>query len=87
LFRRTTTGAAYSGKGYLKSVVLQGGSANSTVDVRDGTAGTEPILFSLAAVIGSSTQWRTSDADGVFVSLGVHATLTGAGSAVTIEME
>lgn len=86
LKRVTATGTAYTGKGYLKSVVLEGGSANSTVAVRDGTDGTPPVLLSLAAVIGATALWVSGDPDGVFVGTGVHVTLAGTGATATIEV-
>jgi hypothetical protein len=87
LYRATATGAAFTGKGYLKSVALEGGSANSTVQVRDNTSGSGTVILSLAAVIGSSAVWSSGDPDGVFIGTGVHVTLAGAGAAVTVEVE
>lgn len=87
LYRRTSTGTAYTGKGFLKSVYLQGGSANSTVDVRDGTDGTPAVILSVAAVIGTSGYWASGDPDGVYVGTGVHVTLAGAGATCTVEIE
>lgn len=81
------TGVIKTGKGTLKSVALQGGSANSTVAVRDGVDGTPAVILSLAAVIGSSAVWTAADGRGVPVSVGIHVTLAGTGAAVSVEYE
>lgn len=87
LKRLTATGAAFTGKVYLKGVVLQGGSANSTVLIQDTTAGGGTDVLGLAAVIGTSAVWSAGDLEGVFFTNGVYATLAGTGAAVTIEVE
>lgn len=87
LFRVTATGTAFTGDGYLKSVVLEGGSANSTVQVRDNTAGTGTVILSMAAVISSTALWTSGDRKGVYVGTGVHVTLAGAGATCTVEVE
>ncbi len=83
----SATGVIKTGKGVLKSVALQGGSANSTVAVRDDTSGSSAVILSLAAVIGSSAVWTAGDARGVPVSVGIHVTLAGAGAVVSVEYE
>jgi len=87
LIRVTGTGAAYSGKCILKSVALQGGSANSTALVQDTTAGGGTDVLGLAAVIGSSAVWRSGDDDGVPFTAGVYVTLAGTGASCSIEVE
>lgn len=82
---RTTTGDAVTGDAYLKSVALHGGSAASSVEVRDGSGGS--ILLSLAAPIADSAVWTSGDPDGVFFGSAVHLTLAGTGAAVAVEVE
>lgn len=83
----SATGTAVTGKGYLKSVALQGGSANSTVSLRDNTAGSGTVILSLAALTGTSAIWASPDRRGVQFTTGIHATLAGTAAAVTIEYE
>lgn len=87
LKRATATGVIKTGDAYLKSVALEGGSANSTVQVRDGVDGTPAVILSLAAVIGASALWVAADPDGVFCGTGIHVTLAGTGAAVSVEYE
>lgn len=85
--RLTATGQAVTGNALLKSAVLQGGSANSTANVKDSSDGSGADIFSIAAVIGASASWTSSDSEGVYFSKGIHATLAGAGAALTLEVE
>lgn len=87
LTRLTGTGTAKTGKGSLKSVALQGGSANSTVIVYDNTEATGTVLISLAAIIGTSAVWTSGVPDGAYVAKGLHAVLAGTGAIVTLEYE
>lgn len=87
LVRVAATGTVVTGKCWLKGILLMGGSAASTVEVRDNTAGSGTVIASLAAVIGSSESWETGDSEGVWITTGIHATLTGAGAAATFEVE
>lgn len=87
LIRVTATGAAYSGKCILKSVALQGGSANSTALVQDTTAGGGTDVLGLAALANSSAGWTSGDDDGVPFTTGVYVTLAGTGAGCTIEVE
>lgn len=87
LTRLTGTGQAKTGKGSLKSVALQGGSANSTVTIYDNTSATGTVLISLAAIIGQSAVWTSGSKDGAYVSTGLHAVLSGTGAIVTVEHE
>jgi len=83
----SATGVIKTGKGVLKSVALQGGSANSTVAVRDGVDGTPAVILALAAVIGNSATWTAGDRQGVPFVTGLHVTLAGTGAAVSVEYE
>lgn len=83
----SATGTIKSGGGVLKSVALQGGSANSTVAVRDDTSGSSAVILSLAAVIGNSATWTAGDRQGVPFVNGIHVTLAGTGAAVSVEYE
>jgi len=83
----SATGVIKTGKGVLKSVALQGGSANSTVSVRDDTSGSGTVILSLAAVIGNSATWTAGDRQGVPFVNGIHVTLAGTGAAVSVEYE
>ena len=83
----SATGTIKSGGGVLKSVALQGGSANSTVTLRDDTSGSGTVILSLAAVIGTSALWTAGDRQGVPFTTGLHATIAGTGAAVTVEIE
>lgn len=83
----TATGAVYTGKAYLKSVHLFGGSAASTVKVQDTTAGGGTDVLSLSSIINGGDAWVSGDPDGVFFSLGIYATLAGAGAEASFEYE
>lgn len=48
LQKLTATGSVVTGPAYLKSVIVNGGSAASSVDVRDGTDGSGTIILTLA---------------------------------------
>jgi hypothetical protein len=87
LSRVVSTSAAYTGKGGLKSVTLQGGSANSTVDIRDNVTGTGAVIMSLAAVANTTSHWHSNDPDGVFLGTGCHLTLAGTGASCAVEIE
>ncbi len=87
LKRVTATGLVQAGPCWLKSVTLQGGSANSTVLVQDSSAGGGTDVLGLAAVIGASSGWTCGDEEGVWFKTGVYATLAGAGAAASFEIE
>jgi hypothetical protein len=87
LKRITSTGLICTGKCRLKSAVLQGGSANSTALIEDSTAGSGTVILGLAAVIGTSASWAAADPEGVFVSVGIYATLAGTGGTLSVEYD
>jgi hypothetical protein len=87
LKRATATGSIATGARRIKSVVLQGGSANSTVLIDDSAAGSGTVILALAAVIGSSAVWTAADDEGAFVTAGIFATLAGTGAGVTVEYD
>ncbi len=87
LIRVTGTGAAYSGKCILKSVALQGGSANSTALVQDTTPDGGTNVLGLATVIGSSSVWTSGDYDGVPFTAGMYVPLAGACASCSVEVE
>lgn len=79
----TATGDVVTGSARLLSASLAGGSAASTVDIRDGSGGA--VRLTLKAAIGDTVSWTAGDSDGVLFSSTVHATLTGAGAAASFE--
>lgn len=79
----SATGDVEAGPVYLHSVVLAGGSAASTVDVRDGSG--NAVKLTLKAAIGESATWTAGDAQGVLFSSAVHATLAGTGAVASFE--
>lgn len=86
LSRITATGNVIASGGYLKSVVLEGGTAAADLDVRlDGSGGT--IVLSLASPLEDSRQWTAADPDGVQFKGALHGTLTGAGATASFEYE
>lgn len=85
LKRVTATGNATAGEAYLKSLVLTGGSAASSVEVRDGSGGA--VLLTLKAAIDTTVPWTSGDARGAFFGETVHLTLAGTGAEVTAEVE
>lgn len=87
LKRLTASGLVCTGKCRLKSVALEGGSANSTVRIDDSTNGSGTVVVGLAAVIGTTANWTASDPQGVFVGTGIYATLAGTGAGVTVEFD
>ena len=87
LERATGTGLIQAGPLWLKSVILQGGSANSTALLQDTAAGGGTDLLGLAAVIGTSEGWQAGGREGVYFKTGLYLTLSGTGAAVTVEYE
>jgi len=88
LKRVTATGAVHTGKAWLKSVMLTPAAAVAMLDVRDDTSGATTILLSVqSAVSGNSAGWTSGDTEGVWMTTGIHATLTGAGATATFEYE
>lgn len=87
LTRLTGTGQAKTGMGSLRSVALQGGSANSTVVVYDNTSAAGTVLISLAALANDSATWTSGSATGAYVTKGLHAVLAGTAATVTLEYE
>jgi len=87
LERASATGLIQAGPLWLKSVALQGGSANSTALLQDSSAGGGTDVLGLAAVIGSSAVWTSGDKLGVYFKTGLYLTLAGAGAALTVEYE
>lgn len=87
LERATATANLQSGPLWLRSVVLQGGSANSTVLIQDTTDGSGSNIFGLAALANDSAVWHSTDKNGVYFKAGLYATLAGTGAAVTVEYE
>ena len=79
------TGNVGTGSRYLRSIILAGGSAASTVDVRlDGSGGA--VAMTLAAPIGDSVTWRAGSREGVGASQ-PHATLAGTGASASFEVD
>jgi hypothetical protein len=87
LERATATGLIQAGPLYLKSVVLQGGSANSTALLQDTAAGGGADLLGLAALANSSEGWQSGAPRGVYFRTGLYLTLSGTGASVTVEYE
>lgn len=86
LKRVTATGNVVTYGGYLKSIILVAAAAAADLDVRlDGASGS--IALTLAAVIEGSAVWHSPDSKGVLFPGALHATLTGAGSIATFEIE
>ena len=69
-----------TGPGGIHSVLLAGGSANSTLTVYDNTAGSGTVICVLAALIGTSAS-VTLD---VAFSKGCYATLSGTGASCSL---
>lgn len=86
LKRQTATGLVAGGKRQLKGVLLEGGATASTVAIDDSAAGGGPVLLRLAAAAGTSERRKAADREGVLVSAGIYATLTGTGAGVTVEL-
>lgn len=87
LERVTSTVLIQPGPLWLKSVALQGGSANSTVLLQNSAAGGGTDVLGLAALANASASWVSGDKLGVFFKTGLYATLTGTAAAVTVEYE
>lgn len=88
LVRVAATGqVGAAGDRILKSVVLHGGSAASSVSVTDSTDGSGTVLLSLAAPIADSAVWTAADPDGVRFGTGIFATLAGTGASASFEIE
>ncbi len=87
LKRVAATGLVVAGPVWLKSVALQGGSANSTVLIQDTSAGGGTDFLGLAAVIADTVFWQTGDEEGVWIEKGIYATLAGTGASVSVEYE
>lgn len=86
LRRLTASGDVIAGSGYLKSVTLTGGTAASSVVIREGgSAGT--IRLTVKAAIDTTVGWKAVDPDGVLLPGAVHATLAGAAAEVAVEIE
>lgn len=86
LVQVSATGNVNASSGYLKSVVLEAGTAAADLDVRlDGSGGT--IVLSLAALAEDSRAWQSGDPDGVYFPGALHATLAGAGATASFEVE
>lgn len=77
------TGDVVTGSTRLLSASLAGGSAASTVDIRDGSGGA--VRLTLKAAIGDTVSWTSGDKNGVLFSTAVHATVAGAGALVSFE--
>ena len=87
LERATATALIQAGPLYLKSVALQGGSANSTALLQDTAAGGGTDVLGLAALANASACWTSGDKLGVYFKNGLYLTLAGAAAAVTVEYE
>lgn len=79
----SATGDVTTHAGVLKSVTLSAGADAATVVIRDGSGGN--ILLTLKSAILSTVSWRSGDKSGVFVSSGIHATITGTSPAIDVE--
>jgi hypothetical protein len=87
LERVTSTGLIQAGPLWLRSVVLQGGSANSTALLQDTAAGGGTDVIGLAALANSSEGWLAGAREGVYFKTGLYLTLAGTAAAVTVEYE
>ena len=88
LKRVNATALIHTGPARIKSIVLTPAAAVATLTIDDSLDGSGTDALSLqAAASGNSAVWRTGDQDGAYVSIGIHATLAGAGALVTIEYE
>lgn len=82
---RRYTADTLVGSAYLKSVSLLGGSAASSVAIKEGgSAGS--VLLTLDAAIDTPQSWRASDPAGAMVA-DLYVDLTGTGAEVTLELE
>lgn len=75
----SATGDVTTESSYLKAVVLTGGSAASSVDVKSGGSGGTTVL-TVDAAIDTTVPVDCHDA---FLADGIHATLSGTGALVT----
>lgn len=76
----SATGDVTTDDAYLRTVVLTGGSAASTLTVKAGGSGGTTILTLKAAIDTVAPAVELPDA---FCSGGIHATLAGAGAVAT----
>jgi hypothetical protein len=87
LKKASATGAAVTGPVRLYGVVLAGGTAASTVSVRDGAGGTD--VLTLAAPIGGYASWHAAnphgELPGVPFATSVYVTLGGTGASCSLE--
>jgi len=81
----TATGNVGTGSRSLLSIVLAGGSAAATLDVRLNGSG-DAVAMTLAAPIGDSVVWRAGSRQGVGAAQ-PHATLAGTGASATFEYD
>lgn len=81
----TATGTVYNGKGYLKSLILAGGSDAATAAIKDGSGG--GAIATLKAAAGTTATWSAGDPVGVFFGTTIYATLTGTSPTLTGEFD
>ena len=74
------SGQVKAGPGVIHSVLLQGGSANSTATIYDETSGSGDVIAVIAAVLASSESVVLDVAFGV----GCYVTLAGTGAKATV---
>ena len=81
----TATGAIKAGPGYVHAITLAAGSDAATVTLDDSTAGggTDVYVLAAAATDGNSVTFPVP----IYFAVGIYATLTGTGPAVSVAYE
>jgi hypothetical protein len=80
----STSSSLATGVLFVHSVVLVGGTANSTVTIDDSTDGSGTSKIQLKALANDSKVLSFGDGNSVKFDTGVYATLVGAGARVYV---
>ena len=80
----SASGQVVASGGFLWGVLLNGGSAASTLIVYDNTSGSGTQLFSAVAPIGTSIFCDLTNLGPQKAFIGLYATLSGAGATAQI---
>lgn len=83
----TASGDVHVGDSRLKSVVAEGGSAATVVDISDASGSAGTALLSLSAPAGDTVVWTASDREGAYFATGIRADITTTGGSVSFEFD
>jgi len=85
-YKSTTTELIFTGRAIIDSVVLVGGTANSSVVLDNSTDGSGDDFIEIKALAYDSKKFDF-EKDGIEFSTGVYSTLSGAGAKVYIYLK